>query len=372
MIEKISAPLIPTPAYVLAIGNSIEGNTSGGILFGNSANNLAQNSTSLFWDAVNSRLGIGQNVPTARLHVKGSGSTSATTSLLVTDSGGNTVFKVWDNGGISSGTSTASGINNSVALGKGSTASGNGSVAIGNGNSATGGSSTVFGDSNSSSGLANTTFGFACVGIGSYGISAGYQARTNDNSQFSFGEGNDCVTGAIYSMISGFGGVNYLPTQRSHSARASFNNGIYGGNCQITDIISSGTATLTTAATLVLLINGYALIIPRGNNRAWNVTIETIVFVNQINATVTGIIVGDCYRETKQLLFKKVAGVSSIVGTVDTTAIKSDSGMSTSALTITAGASQEMALTFTAPTFVGGGSLVCRVVSKVTLVEVAF
>jgi len=96
MIEKISAPLIPTPPYLLAIGNSIGGNTSGGILFGNSANNLAQNSTSLFWDAVNSRLGIGQNVPTARVHIKGSGSTSATKSLVVTDSSGNSMIEVSD------------------------------------------------------------------------------------------------------------------------------------------------------------------------------------------------------------------------------------------------------------------------------------
>jgi hypothetical protein len=82
--------------------------------------------------------------------------------------------------------------------------------------------------------------------------------------------------------------------------------------------------------------------------------------------------VGDCYRETKQLLFKRIGGTSSIVGTVDTSAIKSDSGMATALLTITAGASQQMALTFTAPTFAGGGSVTCRVVSKVSLVECAY
>ena len=41
-------------------------------------------------------------------------------------------------------------------------------------------------------------------------------------------------------------------------------------------------------------------------------------------------------------------------------------------LTVTAGASQEMALTFAAPVFGGGGSLTIRVVSKVSLVEVAY
>jgi hypothetical protein len=46
--------------------------------------------------------------------------------------------------------------------------------------------------------------------------------------------------------------------------------------------------------------------------------------------------------------------------------------MSTALLDVTAGASQEMTLTFTAPTFTGGGSVTCRVVSKVSLVEVAY
>ena len=98
MIEITKAIVPPTPPYVLAIGNSIGGNTSGGILFGNSANNLAQNSTSLFWDASNSRLGIGQNVPTARLHVKGSGSTGSTDNLLVTNSSGTQITRGRDDG----------------------------------------------------------------------------------------------------------------------------------------------------------------------------------------------------------------------------------------------------------------------------------
>ena len=46
--------------------------------------------------------------------------------------------------------------------------------------------------------------------------------------------------------------------------------------------------------------------------------------------------------------------------------------MDTCELVVTAGASQEMALTFTGPTFAGGGSVTMRVVAKVALVEVAF
>ena len=93
-IEKIAAAAVP---YSLAIGNAIGGNVSGGILFGNSANNLAQNSTKLFWDQTNERLGLGIAASLlARLHVKGSGATSATSSAFFTNSGGLKIFEVFD------------------------------------------------------------------------------------------------------------------------------------------------------------------------------------------------------------------------------------------------------------------------------------
>ena len=51
----------------------------------------------------NSSWGIGTTTPTARLQVKGSGSTSATTSLLVQNSSGTELFKVQDDGRTSIG-----------------------------------------------------------------------------------------------------------------------------------------------------------------------------------------------------------------------------------------------------------------------------
>lgn len=77
----------PATAYSLAIGNAIGGNVSGGILFGNSSNNLAQNSTKLFWDQTNELLGLGiASSLLARLHLQGKGATSATSSLYLTNS----------------------------------------------------------------------------------------------------------------------------------------------------------------------------------------------------------------------------------------------------------------------------------------------
>ncbi len=55
---------------------------------------------SLFnWDNTNKRLGLGETTPTARVHIKGEGATSGTTSLLVQNSDANDMFKITDNGG---------------------------------------------------------------------------------------------------------------------------------------------------------------------------------------------------------------------------------------------------------------------------------
>ena len=53
-----------------------------------------------FFDAVSSKVGIGENTPTSRLHIKGEGATSATTSLLVQNSDGDDMFSVRDDGKI--------------------------------------------------------------------------------------------------------------------------------------------------------------------------------------------------------------------------------------------------------------------------------
>jgi len=52
---------------------------------------------SLFnWDNTNKRLGVGETTPTSRVHIKGEGATSATTSLLVENSGNNNIISTTD------------------------------------------------------------------------------------------------------------------------------------------------------------------------------------------------------------------------------------------------------------------------------------
>jgi hypothetical protein len=57
---------------------------------------FASDATNLFWDDTNNRLGVGTNSPSARVNFKGTGSTSATTSLLVQNSVGTAAMTVKD------------------------------------------------------------------------------------------------------------------------------------------------------------------------------------------------------------------------------------------------------------------------------------
>jgi len=70
---------------------------SGAIQFSNGSA-FASDAANFFWDDTNNRLGVGTNAPTATTHIKGSGSTSATTSLLVQNSAGSNLLRTFDNG----------------------------------------------------------------------------------------------------------------------------------------------------------------------------------------------------------------------------------------------------------------------------------
>jgi hypothetical protein len=93
---------------VLGSGNIVTPSTppsgvAGAIQF-SAGSAFASDATNLFWDDVNNRLGIGLNNPTATGHFKGSGSTSATTSLLVQNSAGTDLFRVRDDGSVRAST----------------------------------------------------------------------------------------------------------------------------------------------------------------------------------------------------------------------------------------------------------------------------
>jgi len=80
----------------IAISASPSG-VAGAIQFSNGSA-FSSDATNLFWDDTNNKLGIGTNTPTARLSIKGSGSTSATNSLRIENST-NSQSMYWDDSG---------------------------------------------------------------------------------------------------------------------------------------------------------------------------------------------------------------------------------------------------------------------------------
>jgi len=94
---------------LLGSGDIVVGATpsgvAGAIQFSNGSA-FSSDATNLFFDDTNNRLGVGTNVPTSTVQIKGSGATSATNSLLVQNSAGTAALTVKDNGNVSFGDAT--------------------------------------------------------------------------------------------------------------------------------------------------------------------------------------------------------------------------------------------------------------------------
>ena len=75
---------------------------AGAIQFSNGSA-FASDAANFFWDDTNNRLGVGTNVPTATIHTKGAGNTSATNALYVENSDSSQLLKLTNNGVLSLG-----------------------------------------------------------------------------------------------------------------------------------------------------------------------------------------------------------------------------------------------------------------------------
>jgi len=106
-IKTINSTSLLGAGDITIAGNPPSG-VSGAIQFSNGSA-FASDAANLFWDDTNNRLGVGTNSPSATAHFKGSGSTSATTSLLVQNSGGFSSLRVTDDN-LVQGFNNASGV----------------------------------------------------------------------------------------------------------------------------------------------------------------------------------------------------------------------------------------------------------------------
>ena len=107
----VSATNIKTINSTSLLGSgdiSISANPSGvsGAIQFSDGSAFASDATNLFWDDTNNRLGIGLNNPSARVDIKGVGTTSATTALSVANSAGTLALQVLDDSRVVLGNSS--------------------------------------------------------------------------------------------------------------------------------------------------------------------------------------------------------------------------------------------------------------------------
>ena len=272
-------------------------------------------------------------------------------------------------------TNTASSQNSTVSGGQSNTASTNTHATV------------VGGSSNTSSGLRSISGGNSNVASASNSIALGGQGNvaSGDRSVALGGFSNSatidyavtlgglaCQSTKEYAVSFGNRTRGYLLGQLAFSGG---NFELAGGQCQQSFLTPYKEDALTTGATTVLSLDGSGvtnLIIPSGSNRAWNVQVNWVAVVTTITGTATGVTVGDIITGESLFGFKKIGGVSSVRSFIRDSQGADTAIMDTCSLAYSAGASQELAMTFTGPTFAGGGSVTMRVVAKVELVEVAY
>ena len=152
----------------------------------NSAIPITIGGSSIFLLATNN-IGIGTDAPTARANIKGSGSTSATTSLLVQNSSGATSLKVLDDGSVFN--NGPNGIFTNLAYGQRAlnNSSGSNNIAIGYQSRQT-----------PSSGGQNISIGTNSMianGNGSENVGIGHSALSNNDT----GNGNTAIGSSVSS-----------------------------------------------------------------------------------------------------------------------------------------------------------------------------
>ena len=274
-------------------------------------------------------------------------------------------------GGLSN---TASASYATVVGGQSNTASGQSSISGGNSNTASGAASVAFGtNSNISSGAASLTVGYGNQASGSWSVALGIYNQASATGAValggsgtgSAGTGGNTASG-IGSFAVGQGSSSYLYGQNATAAYYFSTR----GDAQQSLLTSRAVSATTSGSTITLSLDGTGttnLITPNGNNRAWNVVVNTITVCTVVSGgTLT---VGDAHSGEYKFLFKRVGGTSTI-SPITTSSEVADTSMGTASYTFSARTSQQLAIVFNAPTTANNSTF--RAVAKVALTEVAW
>jgi hypothetical protein len=255
----------------------------------------------------------------------------------------------------------------SVAIGANNIASGSQSVSIGRNNNCSGSNTQAYGFGNTITSASAMAFGANHTVDGNFATALGNGATASGEYSISMGIG--CKTQNTATVAMGSSSLAYLFSQISNSSGTFTGFPAQRGDAQQSLLTARRSAVLTTGGTTVLSLDGTGttnLIVPEGNNRLWAVKVVATAFVSVAGGTL---VLGDSYMGEFTLLFKRVGGTSSVVG-VNAGNIIYDTNMATAAFTFAAGASQDLQITFKAPTTASATTFRC--VAKVELVEVAY
>jgi hypothetical protein len=349
--------------------------------------------TGLFWGN-GSRLGIGTEAPGASLQINGEGITSGTSALLLNNATPSELFRVANNGLISVGknvsvstqsSSQIQAVSGDAATNIVLTPKGTGAITVG---SAPDG--TITGGSARGANAIDLQFTRATSStiVASGDRSALIGGNNNlASAQFSFvgGGGSNSSTGTNAAILGG--AINTASAENSSAfgrralanlygsqAFSTFGFAVAGDGMTLRFSVQreiTGTAaselTLTGAApastTRAILVS----------NRLWNVNLQVSAICSTAgNGTLT---LGDSYVATYQVGIKRLVNTTTLVGTPQLISTQSDTGMSTSAVTISADdatGNESLKVEFTPPTATAGSTTVIRVIVAATATVVGY
>jgi hypothetical protein len=297
--------------------------------------------------------------------VMGSGNTISSNYATIAGGQSNTISSTY--GFIGGGQGNTISVNNhqSIMGGRNNVASGEFSSVMG-------------GDTNTSSAIHTATFGYRNTASNSRALAGGYfSSAVGLNSvaigYYTYAGGNySCSFGSLTRAESTYGFAIGAYSQTNLYGQHSISSESFGGygDSQQSLLTSRAVSATTSGSTITLSLDGTGvtnLITPYGNNRAWNVVVNTITVCTVVSGgTLT---VGDAHSGEYKFLFKRVGGTSTI-SPITTSSEVADTSMATSSYTFSAGTSQQLAIVFNAPNTANNSTF--RAVAKVQLVEVAW
>ena len=394
-------------------GGGTPAGSTGEIQF-NNAGAFGANSN-LFWDAGNSRLGVGVNTSLmARAHVRGSGTSNTSVAFEVENNSPRKLLEVRDNGLVTVGEFSGS-PNRTVVIaadidkvqpdtninltltprGTGALIAGywgtsaTGSIAGGNARGARAvdlqlsrtsaaqvasgiGSSIVGGTSNTSSGRntvvsggnSNSASGFEA------GVFGGQNNSASGGSCVVLGGSFNSIVSDLSAVIGGYNVVAYLSGQVVNGLAFSPYN---AGDAQTSRVNVQAIVTGdSTAITQLNLIGAGTPLTLRATNRLWNAKIQCSAFVATAGTGST-VIAGDALVQSFELGIKRVGSSTSLVGNAITTLDQRNANMTGSAFLVDADDSAAEALRIRfKPAAGASATTVTRCNCSVYLSEIAY